>query len=91
MNYLGFEVVNNKILSEIRGGAAKDIKYNMKKYRVLSGVSQERLAELLSVSQVTVSNYETGKRIPDIDNLINLANILNTSVLELISSYNETL
>ncbi|ADG40357.1 SOS-response transcriptional repressor [Leuconostoc kimchii IMSNU 11154] len=91
MDFSEFNVIDNKILSQISGGASKDIQYNLKKYRTLSGISQDRLADLLCVSQVAVSNYETGKRIPDIDNLIKLSNILQTSVPELIAPHNETL
>ncbi len=54
MNFSEFNVIDNKILSQISGGASKDIQYNLKKYRTLSGISQDRLADLLCVSQVAV-------------------------------------
>lgn len=49
---------------------------NIRKQRVQQGMSQEALAEKLHVSRQTISNYETGKSYPDIDMLVNIAEVL---------------
>lgn len=43
-------------------------------------MTQDELAEKLSVSRQTVSNYETGKSQPDIDMLMNIAEVLSVDV-----------
>lgn len=43
-------------------------------------LTQEQLAELIFVSTKTISNWETGKTMPDIDNLIRLAKLFNLSL-----------
>lgn len=41
---------------------------------------QKDIAEFFKVEQATVSNWENGKRIPDSDMLIKIANYFNVSV-----------
>ena len=48
--------------------------------RKMKGIKQKDLADLLHVSVGTISNYETGVHIPDLDNLIILANYFHVSV-----------
>jgi transcriptional regulator with XRE-family HTH domain len=43
-------------------------------------ITQLRLGMELSVSQETISGYETGKAVPPADMLIKLADVLNTSI-----------
>ena len=43
-------------------------------------MTQDELAEKLSVSRQTVSNYETGKSKPDIDMLMNMAEALSVDI-----------
>ena len=57
---------------------------NIRKQRVQQGMSQESLAEKLHVSRQTVSNYETGKSYPDIDMLVNIAEVLQVEIQVLI-------
>lgn len=45
--------------------------------------SQSELAELMNVSQNTISQWEIGKRSPSIKSAIKLAEILDTTVEEL--------
>ena len=40
---------------------------NLISLRKLNGLSQEELAEQLNVSRQTLSKYETGESLPDID------------------------
>lgn len=53
-------------------------------------LTQEELAEKLSVTRQAISNYETGKTQPDIETLIKIASILEVSVEELIYGYKRT-
>ena len=52
----------------------------IRKYRTEAGFTQEKLAEIMDVSPQSVSNWESGKNAPDIDKLVDLARVLNTSV-----------
>lgn len=49
------------------------------------GITQERLGEMLGVSNKTISRWETGRYMPDIDKLQELSLILGVSVNELLS------
>lgn len=48
--------------------------------RNLSGLSQKELAKNLSIPQNTFSQYETGKRVPDLETLKKIANYFNVTV-----------
>ena len=48
------------------------------------GLSQEELAEKLEVSRQSVSKWETGQSVPDLDKLIRLADLFGISVDELV-------
>lgn len=56
----------------------------IKGFRKVHKLSQEDLADKIYVSRQTVSNWETNKRYPDIQNLILLSVIFDVSVDELI-------
>lgn len=43
------------------------------------GIKQEEVAKLLNVKRATVANYETGKRAPDYDTMIKLADYYGVS------------
>lgn len=60
---------------------------NIRKYRKLKGITQEQLAYLSGVSQMSIRRYETiGKnnREPNNQALQNIANALNVSILTLL-------
>ena len=52
----------------------------IKDARKQCGLSQEQLAEKMSVSRSAIAKWETDKGLPDIDNLKALAGFLNVSV-----------
>lgn len=52
----------------------------IKKARSKCGLSQEQLAEKLSVSRSAIAKWETDKGLPDVGNLKVLARLLNVSV-----------
>lgn len=51
----------------------------LKMYRLRAGMTQFELANKLKVSPATVSKYEVGSVIPDVDRLIMLSKIFNIS------------
>ena len=52
----------------------------LKECRIAAGYKkQEDVARILNVQRQIISYYETGERKPDIDNLVKLANLYNTS------------
>jgi transcriptional regulator with XRE-family HTH domain len=57
---------------------------NIKRLRIMHHMTQDDLAERLYVSRQTISNYENGKSHPDIDMLVQLAELFETDVNSLI-------
>lgn len=55
----------------------KETIYNKRKEL---GLSQEQLADKLGVARQTVSKWETGETLPDLESLKKLAEILNFSI-----------
>lgn len=53
---------------------------NLKKYRVMKGLTQEDVAEYLGITPQSISKWERGECYPDITFLPALANIFDTSV-----------
>lgn len=60
---------------------------NIKQLREKKGITQESLAEQLSVTRQAVSNWENGKTQPDIETLNKIASVLEVSVEELIYGF----
>ena len=59
---------------------------NLKKIRKDKGYTQEILAEKLNVVRQTVSKWEKGLSLPDVDMLSKIANVLETDVNILLDS-----
>ena len=57
----------------------KAIGRRIRMLRMKRGVTQYQLAELIDVSNVYISNLESGKRTPSVDTLIHIANALDVS------------
>ena len=57
---------------------------NIKRFRQAQSMTQEELAQKLSVTRQAVSNWENGKTEPDVDMLGKIAKVLSVSVEELI-------
>ena len=55
----------------------KHLGQNVKKYRKLSGLTQEQLAEIIGVEVISVSSIETGRYFPSPENLLKIAETLN--------------
>ena len=56
-----------------------EIAERLQKLRRKAGYSQEQTAELLGISRQAVSKWESGQGKPDLDNLVRLTEIYNTS------------
>ena len=52
----------------------------LKEARKNAGLTQSELAEKLCVSRQAITKWETGKGIPDVDNLKNISKVLNVSI-----------
>lgn len=57
-----------------------DISNQIKKRRTDMGLSQEELAERIYVSRQTISNWETDKTYPDIQSLLLLSILFDTTI-----------
>ena len=56
----------------------------LKELRKEKGLTQEQLAEKMSVSGRTVSRWETGSNMPDLDILIELSDLYDVDIRELL-------
>ena len=61
-----------------------DVGNQIRERRQALGLSQEELAQRLYVSRVTVSHWETGKTLPDVQSMLLLANLFGTSIDEMV-------
>ncbi|TBW82470.1 helix-turn-helix transcriptional regulator, partial [Staphylococcus epidermidis] len=61
-----------------------ELSKQIKKYRKEQNLSQEDLAEKIHVTRHTISNWERNKNIPDLNSLILLNEIFNTSLDNLV-------
>ncbi|NFS12837.1 helix-turn-helix transcriptional regulator [Clostridium botulinum] len=57
---------------------------NIKELRIKKGLTQEELGKMLNKTKNNISQYETGKREPDIDTLIKLSNLFSVSINRLV-------
>ncbi len=58
----------------------KNIGQNLKELRIQNHLSQDDVADKLYVSRQAISNWESGKSLPTIDNCIMLLGLYNTSI-----------
>ncbi|MFA7672717.1 MAG: XRE family transcriptional regulator [Clostridia bacterium] len=64
---------------------------NLKYYRLMSAMTMKELAERINVSPMAVSNYENGKRKPDMKLLEQMADVLNVRVSDFLAVRNDKL
>ena len=62
---------------------------SLKQARIRRGLSQTDVASILNISRQSVSKWETGRSLPDIDNLIRLSNLYHISIDELVKGFDE--
>lgn len=58
----------------------------LKELRTRNGLTQKQLGDLANVTKVSICGYEKGNRTPNIETLIDLANILKTTPNYLLDS-----
>ena len=57
---------------------------NIKMLRKKNRMTQEQMAKKLYLKRQTLSNYEIGKRVPDIYELVKIADLFDISLDELV-------
>lgn len=62
-----------------------NIDKQLKKYRIAIGKTQKEVAEELHLSRQSISKWENGKTIPDLDNIIRLAKFYGVSIDNLVT------
>lgn len=55
----------------------------IKEFRTLAGLTQKELADKCGLAAVTIRQYENGSREPKIDTLEKIADILSTSIVDI--------
>lgn len=60
-------------------------KDNLVELRKYNNMSQEELAERIGVTRQTLSKYETGESLPDIEKCSAIANVLGTTMDDLVN------
>lgn len=63
-----------------------ELSEKIKRLRIQNNYKQEELAEVCNVTRSAVSNWETGRRIPDWDNIVTIAKLFNVTVEDLASN-----
>lgn len=61
-----------------------DVGNQIRERRQRLGLSQEELAQRLYVSRVTISHWETGRTLPDVQSMLLLANLFGTTIDEMV-------
>ena len=56
----------------------------IKRIRVLKNITQQEMASALGISPAAISHWETGRRKPDVDDLIAIARFFGCKVDDLI-------
>ena len=56
----------------------------LREIRKKEGISQEQLAEKIGVSRQAITKWETGKGLPDVENMVIIAEIFKTTIDELL-------
>ena len=67
------------------------VEKNLKYYRLLNHLSQEALAQQVGLNKMAISNYENGKRVPDMSTIRKIADALSIPMARLISSDGQNL
>jgi len=57
---------------------------NLKRLRKAAGFTQKRLGEIIGAGESTISEWESGKRAPDIERLPDIARALGDQPIELL-------
>lgn len=61
----------------------ENIKKNIKKYRNLRGLTQEKLGEICNISHDYISEIERGRKVPSLKRLVIIAEALGVTLGDL--------
>ena len=61
----------------------------IKEIRIKNNLTQAELGDKLFVSDKTISSYESGRTLPDINTLIEISKILNVSIVNFVNNTND--
>lgn len=61
----------------------------IKEIRIKNNLTQAELGDKLFVSDKTISSYESGRTLPDINTLIDISNVLNVSIVNFVTNTND--
>jgi bacteriocin-like protein len=75
-----FETLPKDELSTIKGGTVEDIPVNLRMLRVTKGVTQQEVAKAVKVDVTTISLYESGKRVPSPEVMLDLADYFQATL-----------
>ncbi len=64
---------------------------NLKYYRLKKNMSMKELADAVGVTSMAISNYESGKRQPEIETITKMAEVLGIKVVDFLTSRNKRL
>lgn len=68
-----------------------DISKNIKQLRIKKGLNQEQLSAMIGVTRQTISNWERGVSLPDIDSIVKIAAALGVGAEELLYAKSDRL
>lgn len=61
----------------------------IKEFRIKNNLTQTELGDRLFVSDKTISSWESGRTLPDINTLIEISNVLNVSIVNFVTNTND--
>ena len=64
---------------------------NLKYYRLKNNLTKKQLAEKAKVSSMAITNYENGNRMPNMEIINRLAQVLNVRISDFLAVRNENL
>lgn len=85
-NFLDFTKLNDiTFITKQHGGIVLTLGEKIKEFRKRAGLSQEQLADKLSVSRQAITKWENDRGMPDINNLQCIANLFDVSIDSLVN------
>lgn len=82
-------VIYEYIKTHTKGEEIMKLFVKIQQLRKQNGMSQEKLAQLLGVSRQSVSKWESGQSLPEIDKIIQLSNIFEVTTDYLLKDVSE--
>lgn len=74
-------------MKNTKNSVSASVGRKIKDIRKSAGISGEKLAKKLGLTQQQISRYESGQSVMSIDTVVMIAHVLHVSVNELLSDY----